>query len=264
MHTIEVQGLHIAYDRLGSGPPLVLLHGILGDSRAWSRQLDALADEFTVVALDLPGCGQSDDPPETYRFPEYADCLARFIAVLGLRQPHVLGLSWGGVLALELYNRDPTLPRSLTLAGTYAGWAGSLPPEECDRRLQQCLGEAELPPGQFVPGWLPGLLTERAPQDLVDEVRAMMSEFHPAGYRVMAHAVAEADLRPVLPRIAVPTLLLYGDRDARSPLAVAEALRDAIRTAQLVVMPGVGHLSNVEAPERFNAEVRAFLRSLPG
>jgi pimeloyl-ACP methyl ester carboxylesterase len=92
----------------------------------------------------------------------------------------------------------------------------------------------------------------------------MMSEFHPAGYRVMAHAVAEADLRPVLPRIAVPTLLLYGDRDARSPLAVAEALRDAIRTAQLVVMPGVGHLSNVEAPERFNAEVRAFLRSLPG
>ena len=263
MDTIEVQGLQIAYERLGTGPPLVLLHGILGDSRAWAQQFEALSDEFTVVALDLPGCGRSDDPPETFRFPEYADCLATFIGALGLERPHVLGLSWGGVLALELYNRHPTVPRSLTLTGAYAGWAGSLPPEEVERRLRQCLGETEMPPEQFIPGWLPGLLTERAPRALVDEVSAMMFEFHPAGYRVMAQAVAEADLRPVLPRITVPTLLLYGADDARAPVAVAEALRDAIPTAQLVVMPAVGHLSNVEAPERFNSEVRKFLKSLP-
>ncbi len=78
----------------------------------------------------------------------------------------------------------------------------------------------------------------------------------------MARSVAEADLRDVLPRIDVPTLLLYGDSDVRAPLNVAEDLHAAIPTSQLVVMPGVGHVSSVEAAERFNAEVRSFLRSV--
>ncbi len=78
----------------------------------------------------------------------------------------------------------------------------------------------------------------------------------------MAHALAEADLRDVLPRIEVPTLLLYGDADPRSPLSVAEDLHAAIPTSRLVVLPGVGHMSNLEAPARFNSEVRSFLRSV--
>jgi len=87
-----------------------------------------------------------------------------------------------------------------------------------------------------------------------------MSEFHPVGYRAMAHALAEADLRDVLPRIDVPTLLLYGDADRRSPLNVAKDLHSRIPASTLAVIPGAGHLSNLEAPERFNAEVRGFLR----
>ena len=75
----------------------------------------------------------------------------------------------------------------------------------------------------------------------------------------MATALAEADLRDVLPQIDVPTLLLYGDRDARAPLDVTDALRAAIPGSRLVVLPGVGHVSSVEAPDRFNAEVRTFL-----
>lgn len=76
----------------------------------------------------------------------------------------------------------------------------------------------------------------------------------------MAHALAEADLRDVLPRIDVPTLLLYGQVDRRSPLSVAEGLRAGIPASTLVVLPGVGYLANLEAPERFNTEVRSFLR----
>ena len=118
-----------------------------------------------------------------------------------------------------------------------------------------------MPPGRFVPGWIPGLLTDRASAAMVDEVVAIMSEFHPVGYRTMAHALAEADLRDVLPTIGVPTLLLYGDEDRRSPVRVAEELHANIPGSELVVMPGVGHLSNVEAADRFNAEVRDFLRA---
>jgi pimeloyl-ACP methyl ester carboxylesterase len=262
MDQIEVEGLRIAYERAGEGPPLVLLHGGLSDSREWRRQIDELSDEFAVVAWDAPGCGRSSDPPETFRLPEYADCLAAFIDALGLGRSHVLGLSFGGGLALELYHRHPTVPLTLVLASAYAGWAGSLPAEVVEQRLQQALREADLPPDQFVPGYIPGLFTESAPAELIDEVVAIMSEFHPVGVRAMAPAFAEADLRDVLPRIDVPTLLLYGDADQRSPLHVAEDLHAKIPTSRLVVMPGVGHLSNFEAAERFNTEVRSFLRSV--
>jgi pimeloyl-ACP methyl ester carboxylesterase len=78
----------------------------------------------------------------------------------------------------------------------------------------------------------------------------------------MAHSMAEADLRDVLPRIEVPTLLLYGELDLRSPLRVATELEARIPPAKLVVIPGVGHISNAEAPDAFNASVREFLRSL--
>ncbi len=261
MEEIRLEGLDIAFERRGDGPPLVLLHGILQDSRAWRRQLDALSDEFTVVAWDAPGCGRSSDPPETFRMPEYADCLAVFIEALGLARPHVLGLSLGAALALELCRRHPRIARTLVLASAYAGWAGSLPAEVVEERLRQVLREADLPPERFIRGWIPGLLTGSAPAELVEDVVAMMSDFHPAGYRAMAHALAEADLRDVLPGIDVPTLLLYGDADRRSPLSVAEHLHARIPASRLVVVPGAGHLVNLEAPEPFNAEVRSFLRS---
>lgn len=112
-----------------------------------------------------------------------------------------------------------------------------------------------------MPGWIPSLLTDRAPAEMIDEVVAIMCEFHPVGYRAMAHALAEADLRDVLSNIDVPTLLLYGDEDRRSPIPVAEELHARIPGSTLVVMPEVGHLSNVEAADRFSAEVRDFLLS---
>lgn len=261
MKQIDVVGLSVAFERSGEGPPVVLLHGLLSDSRSWRPQLESLSIDFTVVAWDAPGCGGSSDPPESFRMPDYADSLAVFIEALGLGRPHVIGLSFGAALALELYRRHPALPATLVLASAYAGWAGSLPAAVVAERLEGCLREAELPPEQFVPGWIPGLLTDRAPAEMIDEVVAIMSEFHPVGFRAMAHALAEADLREVLPNIDVPTLLLYGDEDRRSPIPVAEELHSRIRGSSLVVMPEVGHLSNVEAADRFSAEVRDFLLS---
>lgn len=262
MDHIDVAGLTIAYERAGQGPALVLLHGGVGDGPAtWRAQIDELSDEFTVVAWDAPGAGRSSDPPESFRLADYADVLAAFVEALALGRPHVGGLSFGGGLALELYRRHPAIPASLVLAGAYAGWAGSLPPEVVEQRLQLALELAELAPAELVDALLPTMFSDSAPPEAVEQFRASMSEFHRVGFRVMARSFAEADLRDVLAHIEVPSLLLYGDKDVRSSLNVAEAIHAAIPNSRLVVMPGVGHVSSVEAAERFNTEVRDFLHS---
>ncbi len=260
-----VNGVRIAYSETGAGPPLVLLHGGMDDSRSWRRQIEGLSDEFTVYAWDAPGCGLSSEPPETWRMPEYADCLLGWLDAVGVEAPHVLGLSWGSSLALELYRRRSDRPASLILASAYAGWAGSLPPNEVAARLTGILAAADHPPDETFQG-MSGLFSRAASPALVDELVAIWADnagtVHPAGYRAMAHAMAEADLRDVLPRINVPTLLLYGELDERSPMRVADGLRAAIPGARLVVIPGVGHTCNAEAPEEFNAHVRDFLTTL--
>lgn len=262
MPLIELEDVTIGYERAGSGPPLLLVHGGVSNHREWRYQLEGLSDGFTVVAWDAPGCGASSDPPASFRMPEYADRLAAFIEALGLDHPHVLGLSWGSTLALELYRHRPDLPASLILTGAYAGWAGSLSPEEVTRRLETNLADLDaLTPEAFVRTWVPSLFTPEAPTDVVEDYVAVMASFHPAGIRPMLHAMAEADLRDVLPTIAVPTLLLYGELDQRSPLPVAQAMRDAIPRSKLVVLPGIGHMANLEAPDRFNAAVRSFLEA---
>jgi len=257
---VEVEGLSVAYRRAGDGAPLVLLHGGLSDSREWRRQLEELSNEFDVVAWDAPGCGGSSDPSETLGLDGYADCLAGFITVLGLERPHVVGLSFGAGLALELYRRQPPLVASLVLASAYAGWAGSLPPEVVEERLRDVRRQADLPPEEVVAEWLPALFTSSVPSDVVEEAAAIMRDFHPAGMRAMANAFARADLRDVLPQIEVPTLLLYGDADERSPRDAAVELRAAIPNSRLVWLEHVGHQINMEDPERFNAELRQFLR----
>src|SRR5215210_3903487 len=246
---VDLEGGTVTFDRRGHGPPLVLLHGALGDSREWRAQLDALADEFTVVAWDAPGCGGSFDPPEDFGLDGYADCLAAFVEALDLARPHVLGVSFGSGLALELFRRHPGLPRSLVLASAYAGWAGSLGRDAAEERRDAFLRDAERPPEEVARDFSATLFVEAVPAALVDEMVAVMSSFHPAGLRAMANAFADADLREVLPRIDVPTLLVYGDSDQRSPLHVAEDLHARIPGSKLVVIPGPGHMVNLEAPK---------------
>lgn len=256
--TIDAGGHRIAYERKGEGPPVVFLHGYVGDRRTWRSQIDDLSDEFTVVAWDAPGSGGSSDPPEDFGVAGYADCLAGFVDALGLTRPHVVGLSFGGAVILEFCRRHPSVPKTLVLASAYAGWRGSLPADVADARLEQALLLSELSPDELVATLMPTMFASSPPAEDVDAFGASMSAFHPAGFRAMARAAHE-DVRGALSTIAIPTLLLYGDADERAPLTVANDLHAAIADSTLVVLPGIGHACNIEAPERFNAEVRAFL-----
>jgi pimeloyl-ACP methyl ester carboxylesterase len=263
MELIEVGGRKIAYRRAGGGHPLVLLHGAWSDGREWRPQLTGLPDEFDVIAWDAPGCRGSDDPPPEMGMADYADAVADLITALDLRRVHLCGLSFGGGLALAVYRRHPQLVLSLVLASAYAGWRGSLPPEEVEARLVRARGELDVPPAEWIDSYLPGFFARPVPPETLDLVRSIMLEVRSAGTRPMLAAFAEADLRAVLPTITVPTLLLYGAADVRAPRQVAQALRAAIPNSELVLLPEVGHMGNLEAPEAFNAEIRRFLRTAP-
>ncbi|HET8959943.1 alpha/beta hydrolase [Nocardioides sp.] len=259
MDAIEASGLNIAYERVGHGPPLILVHGAADDSRSWRPQLDALADEFTVVAWDEPGAGRSSDLPEGFELADYAHCLAALIETLELGPAHIAGLSWGGTVVLELYRRHPELIATLIMIDTYAGWKGSLPAEEVRARVAGARQMLAAPPGHFDPT-LPGLFASDPPAQFVPMLAAIAGDVRPATLGHQLTLMAEADHRDLLPRIAVPTLLVWGELDVRSPLSVAHQFDEAIPDTELVVIEGAGHVSNLDQPEQVNQAVRQFCR----
>jgi pimeloyl-ACP methyl ester carboxylesterase len=262
MPTVEVNGLEIAYRREGSGPALFLAHGGGSDGREWRRQLEGLADELTVVAWDEPGAGASADPPDSFGLPDYADTLAGLIGALDLAPAHVGGLSWGGVVALETYRRHPEVVGALVLCDTYAGWKGSLPADEVEARVAGVMESLDVPADEFMPV-IPGLFASDPDPEVVAELTRIEADASSASFRRLVTAIAECDLSDFLPQIAVPTLLIWGEEDARSPVGtVARQFHEGIPESELVVIPRAGHVSSMEQPEAFNRAVLDFLTAV--
>lgn len=227
----------------------------------WRPQLAGLADELTVVAWDEPGAGRSSDVPASFSLADYARCLAAVIEDVDLGPAHVLGLAWGGTVVLELYRSHASPVRTLLLADTYAGWKGSLSAAEVRSRVRGAERMLAVPDEVFAPS-LPGLFAGTPPAGTVRLLSVMSAQARRSSMRAELAAMADADLSALLPRIGVPTLLLWGELDARSPVeTVARPFLDAVPQATLVVLPGAGHLSNIEAPEAFNRSVGEFCRS---
>jgi pimeloyl-ACP methyl ester carboxylesterase len=228
----------------------------------WRPQLIALADEFTVVAWDEPGAGRSSDVPADFGLADYASCLAAVIAAVGLGPAHVAGLSWGGTVVQELYRQHPELVATLILMGAYAGWKGSLPADEVAARLEGGRQMLAAPAEAFDPT-LPGLFAGEPPAAFVPLLEEIAADVRADSLKTELSLMAEADQRELLPRIAVPTLLIWGELDARSPLGVARQFQDAIPATQLIVIPGAGHVSQLERPGQVNEAIRTFCRAHP-
>jgi pimeloyl-ACP methyl ester carboxylesterase len=255
-------GLEIAYERAGEGPLIVFAHGALEDGRVWRSQVAALSDELTVVAWDEPGAGRSSDLPARFTLADYANCLAALIESLDAGPAHVAGLSWGGTVALELYRQRPELAATLILIDTYAGWKGSLPEAEVRARVAGVREMLAAPPAAFDPT-LPGLFAGEPPAACVGLLREIAADVRAANIGEQVRVMAEADQRDVLARIAVPVLLVWGELDVRSPLRIAREFERAIPSARLVVIPGAGHLCQLERPDQVNAAIRDFCREHP-
>jgi pimeloyl-ACP methyl ester carboxylesterase len=139
--------------------------------------------QFRVVAWDAPGAGQSSDPPEGARLEDWAHWLAECIETLDLAPAHVAGLSFGAGLALELFQQHPEVVKSLILMSAYAGWGGSLFPDEVQARLELTRRNTESDPAQWAPALIQTLLPDGSEAELVDELTVMLTDFHAAATR---------------------------------------------------------------------------------
>jgi pimeloyl-ACP methyl ester carboxylesterase len=190
LESVTVGGRTLAYHRAGSGAPLVLLHGGWSNGREWRFQLDGLSADFDVIAWDAPGCGRSDDRPPDATLATYADAVIDLVGALGLHRPHLCGLSFGGGLAIAVYQRDPQLVRLLVLASAYAGWKGSLPPEEVHARLRRVQSEIHRPPESWLDDYLPGFFAGAVAPEVLGLVRSTMLDVRPTGTLPMLTAFA--------------------------------------------------------------------------
>jgi pimeloyl-ACP methyl ester carboxylesterase len=238
----------------GSGPPLVLLHGIGSNAKSWRRQVEELSKDFRVVAWDAPGYGRSSDAPTVHpslRF--YAEALGKLLADLKLNSVNLLGHSMGGIIAQEFYRTFPGSVSKLILADTTTGGGSRA---RLDERLRMI---RTMSPSELAAERAPKLLSRHAAAEIVQEAVAVMAEVRPAGYEFAAIAMAEADTSGVLRNLKVPTLLIWGEEDEITPL-----WKNIPPEAALEVLPNAGHLCYMEQPGAFNAAVRRFLKSGSG
>jgi pimeloyl-ACP methyl ester carboxylesterase len=257
---VAVDGHQIAFIQAGQGLPVILLGGFVGDAVAtWHHQIEALSDTNAVLAWDAPGSGGSSDVPESFRLPDYADCLADWCRCW----------SWSAWLSSDcrsavLWRWSSSDAVMVWCAGCF--WPAPMPdgPDRCRRTWSGRDSNPVLRPHSCRPRSSRRhccRACSRLHLDRVEEFAAgVVRAFRPAGFRTMAAASAEADLRDVLPQVDVPTVVLHASHDVRSPRYVAEALHAAIPNSRMVELSGAGHVSCVEAPELFTAEVRTFLR----
>jgi 3-oxoadipate enol-lactonase len=242
--------------RTGQGPALLLLHGIGSSRTGWDHQILRLKGSFTCIAPDMPGYGDSPDPTETG-----LDAIAHGLAaILDGQSAHVIGVSFGALAALALARAYPSLVKSLVLADATLGKALELHSERerwliHRQALARNLASRSLDRAGEIAA--PG-----APLEVIEEIAAHMRRARPAGYLAVAQAIFETDAVPWLEKIKKPALIICGEQDSVTGMAVSEALAKHLPHAKLVEVAGAGHAPHIERPDRFAHAVQHFLNEL--
>lgn len=248
--------LHVA--DIGAGPDVVLLHGIGGSSDSFAPQFASLRGELRMLAWDAPGYARSADPEQPLSMSDYADLVADLIRDRCRDGAHVVGMSWGGVIATRLALRHPEIVRSLVLGASTVGSATT--PHGALAMQARATELAELGAAGFAAKRGPKLLSPNADPALVAAaVDNMANAIRLPGYSSAAQSMATTDHTPDLPHIDVPTLVLCGDADDVTGPRASQALAGGIPGAVFVTVRGAGHLANQERPAAFDAWVESFI-----
>lgn len=241
----------VADNGTASGEPILFLHGVGSDKSVWQPQLDHYRGRRPAIAIDYPGYGDSALQPGATR-DDYARAAFALLDALGHEAVHICGLSLGGVVAIAMHALVPERCRSLILADTFAihpDGQGIYQRSIAASRDLRGLAEARVDV----------LMAQPADPVLRSEVVETMAAIDPAAYCIGAEAVWLADQRDRVASITAPTLVLCGAEDLVTPPALSRELADAIAGAELEIIDGAGHLSNLEQPAKFNDALDRFL-----
>jgi pimeloyl-ACP methyl ester carboxylesterase len=233
-----------------SKSPLLLLHGWGTNKETFAALMDAMQHALPIYALDFPGFGESDEPDTPWQLDDYAAMVTQFIEALHLEAPIVLGHSFGGRVAIKLSQKMPLAKLILTnSAGIKPRRTASYYLKVYGFKLVRMLNA------------VPGL------HFMLDEpVKAYGEKYSSADYKAASpmmkrvlSAVVNEDLTPLLSKIDVPVLLIWGDQDTATPLDDAQIMAAHIPDSGLVVFEGAGHFSYLEQPLRFSTILKTFI-----
>ena len=264
---VQVAGVRIVHESWGAGPPLVCCHAFAVNRSMWRLQRARFAQTHRVVTFDQRGSGDSDHPVpaagegDPYTIDSFAEDLRGVLDDLGIRSARILGFSMGGATALRFATRWPERVEGLVLASTMAS---RLPAGIIDRArvVEQVLSREGLREAYRFYFGGPLFKGVHLKSRLEPQLETWAASATPHGfsgsYRV---TIDRPSMVAELHRIVAPTLILVGERDALY-LEDAELMAHRIPRARMVVVKGVGHAMNIEAPEVFADEVMRFLTSL--
>lgn len=262
MHCTRVNGINLAYYASGNGVPVLMIQGLGGRAADWASIPARLAPRFQVITFDNCGTGKSDKPDTEYSLDVMADEAMAVLQAAGHQTAHVVGLSMGGMIAQLVALRHPQRVRKLVLLSTTPGGSRAVPPSPA--AMVALIPDMTQPPEQIVRSAMraiaaPGF-TEAHPEVVDEIVRTAMGAPTPQFVfaRQMA-AIMASDRYADLPKIHAPTLVIHGDADPLVPHANAQILAQRIAGAQLVTLPGCGHLAMWEQPEELARVLLGFL-----
>ena len=258
-------GRMMSYREFGEGPgdTLILLHAFPLDSRMFEPQAEALAGFRRLVTPDYPGFGRSPRVPAQPDVRYYAEGVRGLLDRLGLERVVLGGVSLGGYVVFECLRLFPERVSALILANTRPEPDSE---EIRENRKKMARRVAEEGVGVLIELQMERLLaasTLESNERVVEKVRAMILESNPNGVVAALGAMRERpDSTPLLGKIEVPTLVIGGEQDGISSPEVMGAMAEKIPASRHVTLPRAGHLSNLEAPEGFNAALKEFLEEL--
>lgn len=256
----QVQGITLHYEEHGQGLAIVFVHAFPLNSQMWNPQISALAPDFRLIIPDLRGFGTSEVPAGPYTMEIFADDLAALLDQLEISQAVICGLSMGGYIAFAFLRRHAERVRALVLADTRA--TADIEPARVTREANAQLAETH-GARAIADQMLVSLLTTDASQELRAHVRSIIEHNNPNGIAGALRGMAlRSDSTELFSQIKVPTLLLVGDQDSLTPPSEMQSMREAIAHSDMIVIPGAGHISNLENPTAFNVALRDFLRRL--
>ena len=246
----------ISYDVRGSGPPVVLIHGFSLDRRMWTDQVDALESEFQVIRYDLRGHGRSAPPAEPY---SAYDDLAAVLDALGLTRATLVGLSAGAQVAIDFAIAYPDRVDRLVLSGP--GLSGYVPDDPMTWAAAPFEAAAAGEPERAARLWLETpIMTLHGNPAAAPVVEAIVLDNATLfGYASNPDQPLDPPALGRLGEIDCPVLILVGERDMPHITDVALLLSRGVPGAELVTVPGAGHLLNLDARDQFNERLLAFL-----